>query len=418
MPQRIAILHYSAPSVVGGVETVIQAHAQLLTQAGHQVTVIAGRGEKQALPDGTGFELIPEMDSQHPAILKASVELEKGRVPVDFEPLTNRLETALGAVLEPFDDVIVHNIFTKHFNMPLTSALTRILEKKGEQSWIAWCHDFSWTSPHSRFKVHPGTPWDALRTYLPDVTYVTVSRTRQGELAGLLGVAEEKIKVVYNGVDPAGLLGLSKKGNLIINGLGIWESDLVMLMPVRITQAKNIETALKVTAALTKKGLHPTLVITGPPDPHDPSNMDYYQGLQDLRNQLRVGKEVRFVFDGVPGMDGPLILDSNTVSELYRVSDLLFLPSHREGFGMPVLEAGLIGLPVICAKIPAAEEIGGQDVMTFSPEDSSEKIAELIMTWINKNSQFNLRKRVRAEYTWQAIFEHQVSPLLGAKEAR
>jgi glycosyltransferase involved in cell wall biosynthesis len=45
------------------------------------------------------------------------------------------------------------------------------------------------------------------------------------------------------------------------------------------------------------------------------------------------------------------------VRELYRVCDILFIPSHREGFGMPILEAGLIGMPVFSSEIPAAEEI-------------------------------------------------------------
>ena len=52
---KTAILHYSAPPIVGGVESVIQAHAQVFLQAGYPVTVIAGRGEQASLPAGTGF---------------------------------------------------------------------------------------------------------------------------------------------------------------------------------------------------------------------------------------------------------------------------------------------------------------------------------------------------------------------------
>ena len=47
---RTAILHYSAPPVVGGVEAVMLAHARTFVAAGLEVTVIAGRGEQQALP--------------------------------------------------------------------------------------------------------------------------------------------------------------------------------------------------------------------------------------------------------------------------------------------------------------------------------------------------------------------------------
>ena len=55
----IAILHYSAPPVVGGVEAVIQAHAQTFVQAGYPVTVVAGRGEAAALPEGVDLILRP-----------------------------------------------------------------------------------------------------------------------------------------------------------------------------------------------------------------------------------------------------------------------------------------------------------------------------------------------------------------------
>ena len=64
---NIALLHYSAPPVIGGVESVIGHHARLMARAGHTVRVIAGRGE-QADPQ-VDFILIPLLDSRHPDIL-------------------------------------------------------------------------------------------------------------------------------------------------------------------------------------------------------------------------------------------------------------------------------------------------------------------------------------------------------------
>jgi glycosyltransferase involved in cell wall biosynthesis len=416
MSKRIAILHYSAPPVVGGVEAVIQAHVRGLIRAGCQVTVVAGKGTRQALPKGSGFELIPEMDSQHAEILQCSRELEQGRVPASFEPLTKRLEQILAPVLEPYDNIIIHNLFTKHFNLPLTTALFRLLDGGALHGCIAWCHDLSWTSPHSLPKVHPGYPWDYLRAYHPDVTYVAVSRYRQSELAGLLRIPQENIKVVYDGVDPQGLLGLTPQGAALIERLGLWESDLIMLMPVRVTQAKNIEFAIQVTAALKAHGLRPALIVTGPPDPHDPANMEYFRGLHELRGQANLDKEVRFVYESDPERDLPFEIDSDRLGELYRFSDLLFLPSHREGFGMPVLEAGLVGLPVVSAAVPAAKEIGRQEVTSLPPKASPLQAAQLILKLMESSSQYKLRKRVRTEYTWQAIIKRDILPLLQQAE--
>ena len=42
---RIALLHYSSPPIVGGVESVLAHHARLLANDGHEVTILAGRGE-------------------------------------------------------------------------------------------------------------------------------------------------------------------------------------------------------------------------------------------------------------------------------------------------------------------------------------------------------------------------------------
>ena len=43
-PRTVALLHYTAPPVVGGVEQVLGQHARLLAEAGHAVRVVAGRG--------------------------------------------------------------------------------------------------------------------------------------------------------------------------------------------------------------------------------------------------------------------------------------------------------------------------------------------------------------------------------------
>ncbi len=291
---KIAILHYSAPPIVGGVEAVMAAHTRLLLNSGFQVSIVAGIGEKVALPPGVELVLIPEMDSQHPQVLQASLELEQGKLPPSFMELSGWLEQQLTPVLLPMDCVIVHNLFTKHFNLPLTAALYRLLDKGVIRHCIAWCHDFTWTSSHSRSKVHPGQPWNLLRTYRPDLTYVVVSRYRRDELAELLSCPQENIHVVYNGVDPAEILGFSEEGNALVERLGLWNSDLLLLTPVRITQAKNIEFGMQVVAALKRRGLRPKLVVTGPPDPHDQTNIVYYQSLLSLRRQLAVDQRSVF----------------------------------------------------------------------------------------------------------------------------
>jgi glycosyltransferase involved in cell wall biosynthesis len=410
---KVNLLHYSAPPVIGGVESVILTHARLFVKTRYPTVVLAGRGEKDALPPGTDFVPIPEMDSQHPQILEITRQLDQGNIPANFEDMVTQLTEKLSRALNTNDHLIAHNIFTKHFNLPLTTALFRLLDQGMIRHCIAWCHDITWTSPNSRSKVYSRYPWDLLRTYRSDVTYVTISRNRQQELAHLFECDSEQIRVIYNGVDPHKWLGLSGPGLALINRLDLWDSDLNLLMPVRITQAKNMELGLGVISTLKKRGLRPKLVVTGPPDPHDESNMEYFLNLLKLREQLGVEAEVRFVYESGSSSSEPLIIDDSLVAELLRASDALFMPSHREGFGMPVLEAGMAGIPIFCSdQVPAANEIGGPDVIRFSPKASTDRVADLILEWAGPSSVLRLRRRIRQNLTWQSIFQQEILPLM------
>jgi glycosyltransferase involved in cell wall biosynthesis len=407
-----AILHYSAPPVVGGVEAVIHAHCQVFLQHGYPVTVVAGAGESSNLPDGTGFECIPELDSQHEQVERMSAVLAEGEIPDGFDRMSARLAQQLKPLLGGFDNVIAHNLITKHFNLMFTAAVYLLLDAGVLNHLIAWCHDFTWTSSHSRHKVHEGYPWDLLRTYRPEITYVTISEERKADLVELLGCPEDKVKVVYSGVEPRTLFGLSAETGELVSRLGIMDSDLALLMPVRVTQAKNIEYALKVVAALKQREIRPVLVLTGPPDPHDAGNMEYFQGLRELRRRLGVEKEMRFVYESGPQPDQPYQIDMQAVGELLHVCDAVLMPSHREGFGMPVMEAGLVGTPVFSTNIPAAREIGKEDVTIFDLKTEPSQLAEIIIKWMQQNPIQRLRQRVRKNYTWEAIFTQHIEPIL------
>jgi len=408
-----AILHYTTSPVVGGVEAVMEAHARIFLQMGYPVSIIAGQGSEDALPPGTGLELIPELDSQDPDILAVAAVLEQGEVPEAFETLTNQLTGTLAPLVRRFDNLIVHNVFTKHFNLPLTAAIFRLLDSGAIRNCIAWHHDFTWTSARSRSKVHPGYPWDLLRTYRPDIIHVTISRMRQLELAGLYQCPPDKIRVIYNGVAPDELFGLTVAGWELVQRLELLAADLVLLMPVRVTRAKNIEFALEVIAALKASGLKVKLILTGPPDPHDEKSMDYFQSLQKRRDDLGLEAEMRFVFESGPDPREPYFISLDVVADLYRVADLMFMPSHQEGFGMPVLEAGLLSVPVVVSdRVPAAEEIGGEDVLRFEFDVPPDQLARRLLKWAEDDDRLRLARRTRQNFTWQAIFQGDIKPLL------
>jgi glycosyltransferase involved in cell wall biosynthesis len=55
-------------------------------------------------------------------------------------------------------------------------------------------------------------------------------------------------------------------------------------------------------------------------------------------------------------------VDRATLAAIYRRSALLLMPSEREGFGLPLVEALSCGTPVVASDIPALREVGGEAV--------------------------------------------------------
>lgn len=79
---------------------------------------------------------------------------------------------------------------------------------------------------------------------------------------------------------------------------------------------------------------------------------------------------------------------------------------------MPVVEAGLAGIPVVCTDVPAAVEIARHTALIFDKSQPPEKTAEQIIHLLANNPLARLRRDVRQNYTWQAIFQRQIEPLL------
>jgi glycosyltransferase involved in cell wall biosynthesis len=62
-------------------------------------------------------------------------------------------------------------------------------------------------------------------------------------------------------------------------------------------------------------------------------------------------------------------LDRSTLAAVYRRSALVLLPSEREGFGLPLLEALACGTPIVASDIEPLREVGADAVGYCDPED-------------------------------------------------
>lgn len=407
MSGRIAMLHYSAPPIIGGVESTIGHHARLLARQGYEVHILAGRGGPV---EHATLHLIPEMDSRHPRVLEAGYALAQGTVPPIFTELRDLLAERLEPLLREMDVIIAHNVVTLHKNLPLTAALYE-LHSKAPLPLIAWSHDFAWHDELYIPHMHPGYPWDLLRTPWPKVRYVAVSEHRRAILARILGISQANVYVVPPGVDLGRFFKWEPETCTLVEQLGLWRAAPLLLVPARITRRKNIEMALRITAALLRFMPDAMLVVTGPPGPHNPTNIAYLNQLRELRRQLGLEDRAFFLYEFGEN-DQPFIPSEAVMTDLYLLADVLLFPSRREGFGLPILEAGLARLPIFASDLPPFHESAGDLIFYFHPEGESYAVARAVAERLRDDPTYQLRKRVLRHFTWEALLRDRIIPLI------
>lgn len=400
----VALIHYSAPPVVGGVEAVLARHADLMAQAGHAVRVVAGRGEQWQ--PRVGFHRLPLIDSRHARVLAAKHELDQGRLPQGFAPLTAEIADGLTPALDGADVIIAHNVCSLHKNLALTAALRQIHTEAADQRLILWHHDLAWTTPRYRAELHDGYPWDLLRRDW-GAEHVAVSGARQTELADLMGIPVDAIRVIPNGIASEAFFKLELQTQSLMERFNLGQADPLLLLPVRVTRRKNIELALRVAAELKAEFPDTMLVVTGPPGPHNPANQEYFVHLQQLRATLGLEGAAVFLAEAVEAF-----LPDAVIADLYRLADVLLLPSREEGFGIPLLEAALSRMPVFCADIPPLRALGGDQARYFDPDADPRDVAGALAAFLVQDPAFLAASRARRQYDWKRIYTAQIAPLL------
>ena len=407
----IAILHYAGPPTVGGVEQTIAAHARLLADSGHPVRIISGMGAF----DGPGVTVLsnPALGSRGPRVEQVARELAAGQAGPAFAALADELAGWLAPALENCGALLAHNVLSLHKNLALTAALQRLHAAGRLPRLLAWCHDFAWRDPLYQAELHPGFPWDLLRRPWPGARYVAVSHDRRAQLDELLGLSEREIAVAPPGVDLAEFLKLEPATVALCERLALLEAEPLLLLPARITRRKNIELAIRIVGALGRQGLRPRLVVTGPPGPHNPANAAYLAELQTICADEGATDAVVFLYEHQRDAQArPVPASDAQLADLYRLADGLLFPSAYEGFGIPIIEAGLSGIPIFCSDIAPFREVAGAAALRFGLSEPPDQIGARIAAALRADPRAELRRRVRTEYSWQAIGRRVLAPLL------
>lgn len=116
------------------------------------------------------------------------------------------------------------------------------------------------------------------------------------------------------------------------------------------------------------------------------------QELDDSYVLVRVGKPI--------GVDREIVYDHadfKTLNYLYNISDLLFYPSHDEGFGYPPIEALKTGLPSVVSDIDVFHETM-QDAAVYVDKDNVESCVCGIKQAIETREEIEKRQLRLREY--------------------
>ena len=141
------------------------------------------------------------------------------------------------------------------------------------------------------------------------------------------------------------------------NKLGLPNDGYVSVIASRLTRKKNVEFAIRAFAKGAGEGRYLAVMGDGPER----------ERLRQLVASLRLEEHVFWLGWVSSG------------HQYLKAFDLFISASLEEGFGLSLLEAHAAGLPVVCSRIPAHEEVLSKEAYFFDVEDL-EGCAQMIAT--------------------------------------
>ncbi len=187
--------------------------------------------------------------------------------------------------------------------------------------------------------------------------YIAVSKFTKEKLIEKIGIAKEKIAVVYNGID-----------------LDLYESTTVdekyanptIVTVCRLVAYKRVDDLIRALKILKLDfpEIQLKIIGTGPKENY----------LRILSRDLGLEDNVNFLGK---------IRDTREMIKILKKSHVFALPSIAEGFGMVIIEAMACGLPYVASDIPPIREVtnGGIGGLLCKPkncEDLALKIKKLL----------------------------------------
>jgi len=257
--------------------------------------------------------------------------------------------------------------WSPHFNFARLGQATKKIITVHDLSFLRYPEFFSWRKNfwHKALRIK--------RTLETAEKIVAVSENTKNDIIELIGIAPEKISVIYSG------------NNLI-------KREVSEIEKQEFLSAQNISGRF----ILYLGTIEPRKNIIG-----------LIQAFNQLKTQERF-KDLKLVLAGAKGWKTRLI-DKEWQKSAYQ-NDIIFLgyiskkdkeilyssatvfvyPSYYEGFGFPPLEAMTYGLPVICSNVSSLPEVVAEAALMINPFKPAEMAEALELILLDEKLRTNL----------------------------
>lgn len=271
---------------------------------------------------------------------------------------------------------------------------------------VTTIHDLiPYVAPHSiprsrKRRLLPLYRWMTRRAARLSDRLIAVSEHTKRDIVEHLGVPDEKVAVVHNGLEPAFHPG-SHRGR-IRERFGI-DGELLVAAG-RADPYKNSLALVRAVEALVRAGRNGLrCLLIGELDERYPEVRDYVRD-HGLDGHVR--------FTGY--------LDERDLVAAYQEADVLVHPSLYEGFGFPPLEAMACGTPVVSSNRTSLPEVLGDAALFVDPESIEELSRAIARVLDDAPLRASLRQRGLEQakrYTWQRAATETLDVYRAALEA-
>jgi glycosyltransferase involved in cell wall biosynthesis len=173
------------------------------------------------------------------------------------------------------------------------------------------------------------------------------SEATRGALVALAGFSADRLSVIPNGTDTGGDPDADAAADVEAARMLGPRRGVELLHVGSTIPRKRIDVLLDVFAGVHRARPEMRLTRVGGP----------------FTAEHRIRARDLGVLDAIQVLP---FVDRATLGAVYRRSVLALLPSDREGFGLPIVEALACGTPMVASDIPVLREIGS-DAVTYCP---------------------------------------------------